>query len=86
MDGTSETTLVNGSKLYSTDEMNIPKLLTLKIHFYLIYVYRYWTQTDCDVILPVEDYPYNNSEYKSCREKFSSGDISYNLWWTHVTQ
>ena len=34
MDGTSETTLVNGSRLYSTDEMNIPKLLTLKIHFF----------------------------------------------------
>ena len=33
MGGFSETILVNGSKLNSTDEVNISKLLTLKIHF-----------------------------------------------------
>ena len=75
MSGFSETTLVNGSKLNSTDEVNIPKLLTLKIHFYLIQISRYWTQTDCDVIFPKEDSLRNNSGYRACRAKLSSDNI-----------
>ena len=55
MSGFLETTLVNESKLNLDDEVNIPKLLTLRIHFYLILVSRFWTQTDCDVIFTQED-------------------------------
>ena len=33
--------------------------------------YRYLTQTDCDVIFPMEDYPCNNSRNRACREKLS---------------
>ena len=32
-------------------------------------------KTDCDVIFPMEDYSCNNSEYRSCKAKLSSGDI-----------
>ena len=31
---------------------------------------RYWTQTDCDVIFPMEDYPCNNSRNRAYRESF----------------
>ena len=84
MAGSSETTPVNESNLSSTDEVNIPKLLTLKIHFYLIKLSRYWRQTDCEVIFPVEDYPCNNLGYRSCRAKLSIVDLKYNLYRTHI--
>ena len=40
---------------------NIPKLPTSTIYSFLVYVSRYWTQSDCDVIFPLVDYPCNNS-------------------------
>ena len=48
---------------------NIPKLLTWKIYLHLIQVTSYGTQTDCDVIFPIEGHPYSHWLYRDSRRK-----------------